>query len=170
MLTLAPGAKEATCCMWPWSQLPSLPVMYLHSQTMLELWHMSVSTTVCVHEALVAFNSFCIKCTCQQWDWHAGTGLAATPSSEVSASGTDRRGRQKITWQPPTASQREDAAQVSLISCSCCFPATCWSRHAYCEQCAIKLAAKLLAKAIHPKASELLVTFWAASPALPDLP
>lgn len=41
--------------------------------------------------------------------------LASTPSSEVFVGGTDRRGRQKICWQPPTASQREDSAQVSCI-------------------------------------------------------
>lgn len=49
----------------------------------------------------------------QQRGWHVGMSvLAAAPSSEVSAAGVDRRGRQKITWQPPTASQREDTAQV----------------------------------------------------------
>ena len=37
----------------------------------------------------------------------------ATPSSEQSTGGTDKRGRQRITWQPPTASQREEALQVS---------------------------------------------------------
>ncbi|KAL3158655.1 hypothetical protein ABBQ32_011398 [Trebouxia sp. C0010 RCD-2024] len=45
-----------------------------------------------------------------------GSMLASTPSSEVFVGGTDRRGRQKICWQPPTASQREDSAQEAKQS------------------------------------------------------
>ncbi len=45
----------------------------------------------------------------------AGSVSAATPTSEQSTGGTDKRGRQKITWQPPTATQQEEAAQVGLL-------------------------------------------------------
>lgn len=47
----------------------------------------------------------------------AGPPAAApTPSSsEPSTGGTDCRGRQRITWQPPTTSQKDEDAQVLLL-------------------------------------------------------
>lgn len=41
----------------------------------------------------------------------AGLVPAATPASEHSTGGVDKRGRQRIMWQPPTAAQREEDAQ-----------------------------------------------------------
>ncbi len=48
----------------------------------------------------------------------AGPSAGPGPSSEQSNGGTDRRGRQKITWQPPTASQKESDAQVHIFTMS----------------------------------------------------
>ena len=42
----------------------------------------------------------------------AAAAAAPTPGSEQSTGGTDRRGRQRITWQPPTSSQKDADAQV----------------------------------------------------------
>lgn len=40
------------------------------------------------------------------------TAAAAAPSSEQSISAADKRGRQRIQWQPPTQAQRDEAVQV----------------------------------------------------------
>lgn len=48
----------------------------------------------------------------------AGPSAGPGPSSEQSSGGTDRRGRQKITWQPPTASQKESDAQEARANLS----------------------------------------------------
>lgn len=41
---------------------------------------------------------------------------APTPSSQPTTGGIDRRGRQRITWQPPTSSQKDTDAQVLLLT------------------------------------------------------
>ncbi|KAL0019400.1 hypothetical protein WJX77_008137 [Trebouxia sp. C0004] len=48
----------------------------------------------------------------------AGPSAGPGPSSEQSSAGTDRRGRPKITWQPPTASQKESDAQEARANLS----------------------------------------------------
>ncbi|KAA6420472.1 MAG: hypothetical protein FRX49_09633 [Trebouxia sp. A1-2] len=48
----------------------------------------------------------------------AGPSAAPGPNPEQSTGGTDRRGRQKITWQPPTASQKESDAQEARANLS----------------------------------------------------
>lgn len=72
----------------------------------------------------------------------AGSVSAANPSSEQAAGGTDRRGRQKITWQAPTASQREDSAQVShssTTSVTACFVNQCLYSAILCAAAAVRM-------------------------------
>ena len=42
-----------------------------------------------------------------------GSSSASASAIEQGTAGVDRRGRQKISWQPPTQAQRDAAIQVS---------------------------------------------------------
>ena len=77
----------------------------------------SASHTLCVHFSVCALlkpPDLSTKC----FSVFAGPSAAPGPNPEQSTGGTDRRGRQKITWQPPTASQKESDAQVHILTMS----------------------------------------------------
>jgi len=71
------------------------------------------------HTMYVHVSNLPISCSVNQiYFCFAGPSGGPGPSSEQSSGGTDRRGRQKITWQPPTASQKESDAQVHIFTMS----------------------------------------------------
>ena len=71
------------------------------------------------HTMYVHLSNLLISCSVNQMYFcFAGPNGGPGPSSEQSSGGTDRRGRQKITWQPPTASQKESDAQVHIFTMS----------------------------------------------------